>query len=135
MGLEKQITAPAIWSLEQAKKIGKFAAYTFGQEKARDNVMERERIHTLSPIESALTVLAVGAVTRDEQEAAAELETVREFAEIYGPKNFAELEATNATGPAEPLAVKRIERMLTEKLPDPDPPLAPEVPEKRQAHS
>jgi hypothetical protein len=56
-----------------------------------------------------------------DDEAIAEVEVLKRYMEVHGPKNAAELAALDETAKPDPLAVKQIVNWLDEKLPDPDP--------------
>lgn len=135
--IERLVTTPAQAGLGQAKKLGQQMLHTFGHERALDNIVGQQRQRILSEIETDLAGFTIGKTSDAEAAAMAEMEAVRQFAKIHGPKSQAEIQQISISGPADIFAVKQLDRIMDEYLGGPEP--APEIvaamqlPQPRQA--
>ena len=120
-GIEQRVFSPVQRGYEMMAHVARQAIHNAGRSGALDGLVRADRNAGLSTIEYDLDNLLVRPRKAMDDEAIAEVEVLKHYMEVHGPKNATELAALDETAEPDPLAVKQIVSWLDEKLPDPDP--------------
>jgi hypothetical protein len=113
---------------ERIKELGRAAIFKFGCSQAIDNTVERQHEDELRRFD----IVEAGLIFEDaSDEALGEIAALRRFVATHGPTTQAEIDLIEITAEPEPLALKVLERIMDEEIPNPPPP--PHIPQARRA--
>ena len=127
--IENHLPPPVSYGYEQLVGLGRAATYWLGRSHAIDNLVRQQHDKELQQIEDAEIGLRLDEAST---EALGELAVLRRFIDVYGPTDQTQLRAIDISAEPEPLALKLLDRMFAEEMPEP--PRPPHIPQARRAN-